>query len=378
MQKIRYLIIGIIVITLLIIAVSYIITQRSDQLRQNQVSGTQDQILDKQDQVPGTKEVATELTTPWDLEFLPDGKMILTERSGHAFLFSDNVKKDLGFIKGTVQRGEGGLLGLAVDPDFTLNRRVYFYYTYLRGNELRNGVVRYVLNTEDQLVDEVHLIDTIPAASNHNGGGLDFGPDGKLYITTGDASNAALAQITNSLAGKILRINTDGSLPEDNPFGNAVWAYGLRNPQGLAWHATNGLLYTTEHGPSAMDEINIIERGKNYGWPAFQCDRRTGGQEVENVEPIACFSEFTLAPSGISQLNNALFVGGLRGQQLRKLSLSADGRTVADQEIIFSGYGRIRAVAERDGRIYFSTSNKDGRGVPANSDDKIIEYIPGN
>ncbi|MFA7253888.1 MAG: PQQ-dependent sugar dehydrogenase [Patescibacteria group bacterium] len=354
---------GILLLIILILAI--VIVRVRDQEEENQ----------SEDLQRGVREEATDLEIPWDIAFLPDGRMIFTERTGNAFLLSNREKTDLGYIEGTVVRGEGGLLGVAVDPDFAINNYLYFYYTYLRGGELRNGVVRYTLEG-NQLIGEIHLIDTIPAADNHNGGGLRFGPDGKLYIATGDASQPGLAQDTNSLAGKILRINKDGSMPDDNPFGNAVWAFGLRNPQGMTWNINQGIFYATEHGSSAMDEINVIEKGKNYGWPAFECGLRRSSQQVENAVPMVCFDSFTLAPSGIGILGSSLYVGGLRGQQLRRLELNDDLRSVQNQEVVFDNYGRIRAVTENNGLIYFSTSNRDGRGTIRSRDDRIIRYLP--
>ncbi|MEK0348149.1 MAG: PQQ-dependent sugar dehydrogenase, partial [Nitrosopumilus sp.] len=155
-----------------------------------------------------------------------------------------------------------------------------------------NRISRFVLN--DVLEEEFILLDNIPNARFHDGGRIKFGPDGKLYVTTGDATNPSSAQDVNSLAGKILRMNKDGSIPKDNPFENYVYSYGHRNPQGLAWHSITGELYSTEHGAARNDEINIIKPGKNYGWPMVECF----GEGYEN--PIRCYKDFTLAPSGAS------------------------------------------------------------------------------
>ena len=216
-------------------------------------------------------------------------------------------------------------------------------------------------------MNEVILLDNIPIARFYDGGRIKFGPDGKLYITTGDATNPSTAQDLNSLAGKILRINPDGTIPGDNPFGNYVYSYGHRNPQGISWNS-NGELYSSEHGPSRNDEINIIVAGANYGWPD-KCSEQEG---INDVEPIRCYTKFTLAPSGIAFFEGDLYVASLRGTQLRRIIFNEDYRTNIDEEELFSNLGRIREVVEHDGYLYISISNRDGRGIPRIGDDKII------
>jgi glucose/arabinose dehydrogenase len=196
---------------------------------------------------------------------------------------------------------------------------------------------------------------------------LKFGPDGKLYITTGDASQRELAQDTNSLAGKILRMNSDGSVPSDNPFGNYVYSYGHRNPQGIAW-GPDGIMYASEHGQSSNDEINIITRGSNYGWPVIEGNQTSPGM----VSPLRAFTEFTLAPSGLAYYQGNLYSAGLRGNQLRQVKLSADGQSVVGEEARFQDLGRVRDVVEYNGYLYISTSNRDGRGIPKSGDDRIV------
>ena len=189
-----------------------------------------------------------------------------------------------------------------------------------------------------------------------------------LVITVSIAimPSARLLMVGDSIAGKILRINKDGSIPKGNPFENLVYSYGHRNPQGIAWNSEKNIFYAAEHGPSRMDEVNIIQKGKNYGWPAT-CD------ELSNFEnPIRCYTEFTLAPSGIAFHNSNLYVAGLRGTQLRKITLAEDGKTIIGEEELFSDLGRIREVVAHDGYLYIGTSNYDGRGIPKQGDDKII------
>lgn len=301
--------------------------------------------------------VAKDLDTPWGMDFLPDSRMIFTERPGYVNILEDNVTKRIAEID-VDEVSEAGLLGVAVDPDFVNNNYIYLYYTH----EEANRVSRFVLNG-DSLVNETILLDGIPNARFHDGGRIKFGPDGKLYITTGDATEPSTAQDINSLAGKILRINKDGTVPEDNPFGNYVYSYGHRNSQGLAWN--EGRMYASEHGPNRNDEINLIELGEDYHWPET-CSERAGGNNIR------CYTSFTLAPSGIAFLDGSLYVAGLRGSQLRKIEFADDGVTIVNETEILSDLGRIRNVVEHDGYLYIATNNRDGRGVPRPGDDKII------
>lgn len=304
------------------------------------------------------------LDTPWSIDFLPDDRMIFTERPGRVSIYDKGITKVIAELD-VDEKSEAGLLGIAVDPDFNNNNYVYLYYTRNGGNR----VSRFEVNTiDDGLEKEVIILDEIPSARFHDGGRIKFGSDDKLYITTGDAVIPSSSQDINSLAGKILRINKDGSIPEDNPFGNFVYSLGHRNPQGIVWHPTSGELYSSEHGPTRNDEINIIEKGKNYGWPTVECDDVS--QEYENS--IRCFSDFTLAPSSIAFYGGDLYVSGLRGEQLRRFVLDTDGRTLLFEEELFADLGRIRDVVYYDGFLYIATSNLDGRGIPRVGDDKII------
>jgi len=304
--------------------------------------------------------LAENLDTPWAIDFLPDGRMIFTERNGRVSILENEDIKVVAKIN-VSEVSESGLLGITVDPDFNKNNFVYVYYTHQNGNR----VSKYVL--DEKLENERILLDNIPNARFHDGGRLKFGPDGKLYITTGDATVPSSAQDVNSLAGKILRMSKDGSIPTDNPFGNYVYSYGHRNPQGLAWHPLSKELYASEHGPTRNDEINFISKGENYGWPIEECDKT-----AEYAKPLRCYAEFTLAPSGIAFYNNDLYVAGLRGTQLRKIVLDKDHKTILYEEELFSDLGRVREVVEHDGYLYIATSNKDGRGIPRANDDKII------
>ena len=307
--------------------------------------------------------LAENLDTPWAIDFFPNGKMIFTERPGRISVLDLETKeiKIIGEID-VSEKGESGLLGIAVDPKFEENNFVYVYYTHKNGNR----VSKFIFNEQNEKIEsEFILLDDIPSARFHDGGRIKFGPDGKLYITTGDATESSSAQDINSLAGKILRMNRDGTIPEDNPFRNYVYSYGHRNPQGLIWNE-NGELFSSEHGPTRNDEINIITKGENYGWPV-ECDVKS-----EFINPIKCYTGFTLAPSGIAFYKNDLYIAGLRGTQLRRIIFDNSYETILYEEELFSELGRIREVVEHNGSLYITTNNRDGRGIPRLNDDKII------
>lgn len=280
-------------------------------------------------------------------------------------------------------------MGLALHPRFSVNHLLYLSYGY-RDGDTRVRVVRF-REERRTLVDRKVIIESIPAASLHAGCRLRFGPDGKIYVTTGDGAQRGLAQRLDSLAGKILRLNDDGAVPPDNPFvGRAdarpeIWSYGHRNPQGLDWQPGTELLFATEHGPSGFDgpgggdEVNIVERGKNYGWPLIHHRQARAGVEsplVEYTPAVAPASGMFYRASAFPQFRGNFFFGCLRGECIIRAVL--DGRRVTSQERLIEGkYGRIRDVAQGpDGAIYFSTSNRDGRSRPASDDDRILKLSP--
>jgi aldose sugar dehydrogenase len=306
------------------------------------------------------EDVLTGLDTPWGIDFLPDGRMVFSERGGRISLLSNGQRRTAAELK-VNETGEGGLLGIAVDPQFNENRSVFVYYT--SGNA--NRVSRFTLSG-DSLSGESVILDSIPGARFHNGGSLRFGPDGKLYIATGDALQERLAQDRDSLAGKILRINRDGSVPEDNPFGNAVWAYGIRNCGAMDW-SDAGILYAANHGPSRRDSILHIQRGGNYGWPQT-CDQRG-----DFIPALRCYTDMTLAPGGLAVSGN-LFVAGLAGEEIRRFEIS--GSELRNEQVVLSGMGRLRTIVEHDGWFYAATSNRDGRGDPKAGDDRIFRFRP--
>lgn len=322
--------------------------------------------------LPQIEVLVKNLEVPWALAFLPDGRLLVTERKGEVKLLSKDFKeiKQIGKID-VKQIGEGGLHGIAAHPDFESNKFVYLYYTYsTSGNNTLNKVSRFKL-IDDQLTSEEVIVDKIPGAQIHDGGRLKFGPDGYLYITTGDASNPSFSQDKSSLAGKILRVTDDGSPAPGNPFNSRIYSYGHRNPQGITWAGTDRL-YEVEHGQSATDEINFIENGKNYGWPEIRGDQTRSGME----SPFLHSGDDTWAPAGAAYFNGSIYFGGLRGQALYQAKILSNNQ-VELKTHFKSQFGRIRdVVLGPDQMLYITTSNKDGRGNPTSDDDRIIRINP--
>jgi glucose/arabinose dehydrogenase len=266
-------------------------------------------------------------------------------------------------VAGVAARGEGGLLGLA-----TAGQTVFAYIT--TGQDNRVVRMRY---DGGALTGQSPILTGIPAGSVHDGGRIAFGPDGKLYVTTGESGNPPLAQDRSSLGGKILRINPDGSIPSDNPDpASPVWSFGHRNIQGLAWDS-GGRLWVTEYGANRLDEINLIQRGGNYGWPMAEGGAGTPGL----IDPAIEWSVGEASPSGLAYFGGSLWVACLRGQRLYRIPVGADG-SLSDPAPLFVGqYGRLRTVvAAPDGALWFTTSNRDGRGSARDGDDRILQFRP--
>jgi glucose/arabinose dehydrogenase len=335
--------------------------------------------------------VIPNLEVVWSMVWAPDGRMIFTERPGRVRVYENGKLRPtpLFTVPDVEPAGESGLMSVALHPQFASNHFLYLSYAYNSGGT-QVRVVRY-RETPGGLTDRQVIIEGIPAAQFHAGCRLRFGPDGKLYITTGDATKRELAQKLDSLAGKILRLNDDGTVPPDNPFvgkENArpeIWAYGSRNSQGIDFQPGTNLLFETEHGPSGFDgpgggdEVNIIERGKNYGWPVIHHRATQAGMESPLLEYTpACAPASGMFYRGLAlpAFKGNFFFGCLRGERIIRVTL--DGRRVVSQENLLEGkYGRIRDIAEGpDGLIYFSTSNRDGRGHPASDDDRIMRMAP--
>jgi glucose/arabinose dehydrogenase len=314
--------------------------------------------------------LAERLEVPWGVDFLPDGAAVVTERiSGRVLRVSaDGRVSSLGAITTAVPQGEAGLLGAAVSPDFATDRTLFFYLT--TGSD--NRVVKARLEGS-QLGATSVVLDGIPAGFIHDGGRIAFGPDGHLYVTTGETGDPELAQDPASLAGKILRITTDGEPAPGNPDpGSPVWSLGHRNVQGLAWDDEDRL-WASEFGDSEWDELNLVEKGGNYGWPRVE---GTGGGP-DFVDPQLVWPVEQASPSGLAYADGHLWMAGLRGQRLWRVRVSADGRATRPQAYFTEEYGRLRTVATApDGLLWLTTSNQDGRGTPVPADDRIIRVRP--
>jgi glucose/arabinose dehydrogenase len=319
--------------------------------------------------------LATNLEVPWSFAFLPDGDALVTERdSGRLLRVSPTgrVREVQSLPEGG--EGEGGLLGVAVSPDYEEDHYVYAYYT----TERDNRVVRFRLGGKPE-----PILTGIPVNSYHDGGRIRFGPDGMLYVSTGDAGAPENSQDRGSLGGKILRLEPDGSVPPDNPFsGNPVYSYGHRNVEGLAWDA-EGQLYASEFGLNTWDEANRIEAGANYGWPEVE---GKGGEDEGYVDPITVWPTSEASPSGaeilvdgaIPQWEGDLFVTALRGEGLWHLELNDRGEVTGREKLLDGEVGRVRDVAQApDGSLWVSTSNHDSYGSPiSRQDDRIFRLAP--
>jgi glucose/arabinose dehydrogenase len=327
-----------------------------------------------------TEVLLTGLEIPWDVAVLPDETLLITERTGKVKHWDKkNQPTTVAEIPVAIV-SESGLTGVAIHPKFESNAYVYLYYTHRSGGELKNKVVRYVFKN-GALAEDKTILNNLTGGQIHNGGRLRFGPDEKLYVLTGDAARPELAQRSDRLEGKVLRMNDDGTTPDDNPTkGSLVYSLGHRNPQGITWHTLTEELIETEHGESAYDEVNIIEPTKNYGWPTA----RKGDLDHQNfVAPLLSSNTETWAPSGIDfaglkiwDLRNVAMFAGLRGQKLQLIEIQ-DKKILRHETIIDGTYGRLRAVTARgDGAFYVTTSNRDGRTKPTEQDDRLLLVKP--
>jgi glucose/arabinose dehydrogenase len=321
---------------------------------------------------PRVRTLVTGLVAPWEIAFLPDRRALVTERPGRVRLLGRDGKlraRPVGRVN-VFALGEGGLLGCAVDPSFSRNRFVYLYFTTRAGMR----VVRYRF-TRNRLRKSRTLVRGIEAGAIHDSGRIHFGPDRKLYISTGDAGQSALAQNRRSLNGKFLRMTPRqyrgrGGRPE-------IVSRGHRNPQGFDWQPRTRRLIATEHGPDGDDEVNRIRKGRNYGWPLVR-----GPRHGRFTAPLVVYRN-TIAPSGAtfvslpgSSWTGDYLIGALAGRQIRRLSFRR-GRVVRNQALFLGRFGRIRTVVEGpDGALYVLTSNRDGRGSPRRGDDRVLRIVP--
>ncbi|MDB5157547.1 MAG: PQQ-dependent sugar dehydrogenase [Mucilaginibacter sp.] len=353
------------------------------------VGGKADKLIIKPADLSGYQvdTLVKNMKVPWQIVFLPDNTMLFTERTGKLRIYRDGklINKPAFVIPNIPQRNKTGMLGMVLHPDFIHNRFIYIANDYWLGDKIRLQIVRYEFRN-DTLIKPFLIRNDIHANQNHTGCRLVFGPDKKLYITTGDADEAILAQDLKTLNGKILRVNDDGTIPADNPFfkndtaRKEIWSYGHRNPQGLAFEPGTNTLFDSEHGPTGGDEVNIIKPGLNYGWPIIHHQMTHEGM----VSPLAEFTP-SIGPSEamfykgdkFPQLKGKLLVTCLRGEGLLKITLDND--KVVDQEIMLKKqYGRIRSVVTGpDGYIYFSTSQEDPvEGQPRPGYDMVCRLRP--
>jgi glucose/arabinose dehydrogenase len=314
---------------------------------------------------PEIEVVAEKLRIPWAINKV-NQTFYVSERTGSIVKINNGKmeRQQVNLEKPLAKAAEAGMLGFVLDPNFTSNQKAFAYYTYENGQGQFNRVV--ILQQEGNRWTEGRiLLDRIPSAAFHHGGRLKIGPDEKLYITTGDATTPEISQEKESLNGKILRMNLDGSIPEDNPFENSyVYSYGHRNPQGLVW--LGDTLYASEHGQSAHDEVNRIKPGANYGWPIIQGTEQKAGMET----PLFQSGDETWAPSGMAAHNGRLYAATLRGNAVREFDLETKTTTP-----VITGLGRIRDVYVEGEYLYFVSNNTDGRGNPDENDDKLYRVL---
>jgi len=313
--------------------------------------------------------IAEDLAVPWGIAFLPNGDALIAERTTGLIKRLDSggeLREEMTVPGVATDAGEGGLLGLAVSPSYERDGLVYAYLTSTEGD---NRIVRFKLGGEPE-----PILTGIAASSIHNGGRIAFGPDGMLYAGVGDAGQTELSQDPDALNGKILRIEPDGSVPADNPFGDSlVFSLGHRNVQGFDWDE-EGQMWATEFGQSSFDEVNLIEAGSNYGWPEVEGEGDTAGGKFTN--PQVTWETSESSPSGAAFWKGDLYVAALAGERLWRVPLDDD--QAGEPEALFEGeYGRLRTAVEApDGSLWIATSNTDGRGSPRDGDDRIIRLAP--
>ena len=319
------------------------------------------------------KKIADNLDFPTSIGILPDGRILLAEQKGNITFLNNNGTVLNKYKLNDNYFNEGaGLLGLTISPKFDKNNYFYIYYTYKNNDKIFNKIER-LQEKNSTIINKKIIMDEIPASQLHNGGVLKFGPDGKLYVSIGDNTISESVQNLSSLRGKILRINDDGTIPQDNPFNNsAIYSYGHRNVVGLAWDFKNKILYASEPGATGNDEINRIEPRQNYGWPIEECGNL---EKSQFVQPEFCFTP-SIYPSGMIMSNSTklgydgkLLVATLKGEHLRIIDFNSK-----DQSTILTGFGKLKDVAEdKKGSLYIITGNKDF--YQNSGSDKLLKLI---
>jgi glucose/arabinose dehydrogenase len=385
-KLIIFSVLGIIIIILAIFLINYTAILQSPQIKTGAKLEIDSNTISKSIDYTYTA-VASNLYVPWSIVFPTENSMYIAQRSGE-ILYYKNSQPQSNFYKFSEisATNEEGLMGMVLDPDYPNSPYIYTSLAYEDNNQMFVKVVR-LTDVNNQAKEVKILLDKIPAAKFHAGSRLRFGPDQKLYVTTGDSTKKEIAQDLNSLGGKILRMNKDGSIPSDNPFPNSpVYSYGHRNAQGIDFDPVSGVLFSTEHGPSLFDgaaggdEFNRILPGKDYGWPKVSHTAST----PEAVYPLLVFTPAVAPASGVfytgdryTTLKNAFLFGGLRGEGIFVIYLDEARQKVTSYEKLNINEGRIREIAvSPDGYIYFSTSNKDGRGNSTDKSDQIFKLMP--
>lgn len=372
MKKAIYLnIIGAFFVVGLVVGLALFLTDKEDTAR-NKDNGSQGQAVDVAGEAIEVVKsddgsiAANNLFIPWTINKNGD-TFFLSQREGNVI----EIDGDLGLVEvqkvktteDIVHEGEGGFLGFTLAPDFETTKKAFAYHTYKKDGKTLNRIIALTLKGNTWNETEV-LLDKIPGGEKNNGGRIQIGPDGKLYVTTGDTGNGEVSQDLESLAGKILRLNLNGDIPGDNPFENSyVYSFGHRNPQGLAWD-NNGNLYSSEHGESGHDEINLIKAGKNYGWPVIEGNEGA----INMVKPIYQSGDKTWAPSGMAFYDGQLYIASLAGSKILTYDI-ASGK-VAE---FFDDAGRLRDILIEDESLFTITNNKDKRGKPGKKDDRLIQ-----
>lgn len=339
-------------------------------------SSPSEQATEQAPPAKGTVQVVRTVTeglkTPWGLAPLPGGDLLVSSRDdGTITRIAEKTgrKTELGTVSGVSPAGEGGLLGIALSPDYASDHMIYAYFTSASDNR----IVRLLYDERKPAGEQLGAPDTIfkgiPKGVVHNGGRIAFGPDGMLYAGTGETGQRGLAQDRKSLGGKILRLTPEGDPAPGNPFPNSpVYTYGHRNVQGLAWDSEQRL-FASEFGQDTWDELNAIKPGDNYGWP--DAEGKSGNPEYHN--PIAQWHTDDASPSGIAYVEGSIWMAGLKGQRLWRIPLKGTA-AAAPQAFLIGRYGRLRTVVSAgDGKLWLTTSNTDGRGTPKKGDDRILE-----
>ncbi|MFJ9022874.1 PQQ-dependent sugar dehydrogenase [Streptomyces sp. NPDC102259] len=319
------------------------------------------------------RTVAEGLNTPWGLAPLPEGGLLVASRDEGTITRVDTEtgeKTELGEVPGVSAAGEGGLLGLALSPDYASDRMVYAYFTSASDNR----VVRMIYDPARPAGDQLGAPDTvfkgIPKGMIHNGGRIAFGPDRLLYVGTGESGDRGLAQDKKSLGGKILRLTAEGEPAPGNPFPDSpVYSYGHRNVQGLAWDSKQRL-FAAEFGQDTWDELNAIVPGADYGWPTAEGK----SEDTKFRNPTAQWHTDDASPSGIAYAEGSVWMAGLKGQRLWRVPLKGTAASADPQAFLRGEYGRLRTVVSAGGdKLWVTTSNTDGRGDPEQGDDRILE-----